>query len=225
MKNKYKLLESKMVRFQDLIKVRTFDNNEPLVEIDFNSIQYGYLPKMSDMKLFLRNKILIRKKAYEKLKSAQKILKKIMPSYSLYVTYGYRSKEIQTKRFLKILSKNRFFFNNPLDLYEEIHRFVAVPTVAGHPTGGAIDITIINNNTDLFLDFGTIQYDYKTKNCYVFSPFISETAKKNRLLLRNILLMVGFAPFDGEWWHFSYGDREWAYYYKKTKTRYDMIQI
>jgi D-alanyl-D-alanine dipeptidase len=25
----------------------------------------------------------------------------------------------------------------------------------------------------------------------------------------------GLAPFDGEWWHFSYGDREWAKYYEE----------
>lgn len=31
------------------------------------------------------------------------------------------------------------------------------------------------------------------------------------MLLRDCMLRVGFAPFDGEYWHFSYGDREWAF--------------
>ncbi len=29
-------------------------------------------------------------------------------------------------------------------------------------------------------------------------------------LLRRAMAQAGFAPFNGEWWHFSYGDREWA---------------
>jgi D-alanyl-D-alanine dipeptidase len=36
---------------------------------------------------------------------------------------------------------------------------------------------------------------------------------------------VGFAPFDGEWWHFSYGDREWAYFYKKKNALYGQIKV
>ena len=31
------------------------------------------------------------------------------------------------------------------------------------------------------------------------------------------------APYDGEWWHFSYGDKEWAFYYKKEEALYDQI--
>ncbi|QQR69366.1 MAG: hypothetical protein IPI58_01405 [Alphaproteobacteria bacterium] len=34
---------------------------------------------------------------------------------------------------------------------------------------------------------------------------------------------VGFAPFDGEWWHFSYGDREWAKYYGRSHAIYSQI--
>ena len=43
------------------------------------------------------------------------------------------------------------------------------------------------------------------------------------VILRKIMLEVGFAPYDGEWWHFSYGDREWAYYYKKYKYLYPQV--
>ena len=73
------------------------------------------------------------------------------------------------------------------------------------------------------INFGSKQYDYSTKKCYFFAQSISQNAKENRLLLRNIMIEAGFAPFDGEWWHFSYGDREWAYYYKKMKAIYNQI--
>jgi len=46
---------------------------------------------------------------------------------------------------------------------------------------------------------------------------------KNRILLRYLLKKQGFAPYDGEWWHFSYGDREWAFYYKKKNAIYGQV--
>jgi D-alanyl-D-alanine dipeptidase len=45
------------------------------------------------------------------------------------------------------------------------------------------------------------------------------------MLLRSVMLQAGFAPFDGEWWHFSYGDREWAYYYKKKYALYSQVSL
>ena len=30
------------------------------------------------------------------------------------------------------------------------------------------------------------------------------------MLLRNVLKEVGFVNFCDEWWHFSYGDQNWA---------------
>lgn len=110
-------------------------------------------------------------------------------------------------------------------LDEEVHRLIAVPSVAGHPTGGAVDVVIVDKNSNTPIDFGSKIYDFKTKDCYTFSPYISEEAKKNRMLLRNAMMSQGFAPFDGEWWHFSYGDKEWAFYYKKDGAIYTQKQL
>lgn len=220
--NNFIALENKMVRYSDLIKINTIESGEPFVVIKKDAIKNDYLPEMSDMKKLIGSKIVVRKSVYEKLLTAKNYLTKICPGLFLCVTYGYRSLEIQKTRFLKRIREVSInFFDKPLDLYEETHRYVAVPTVAGHPTGGAIDITLINNNEQV--DFGTKMYDYTTKNCYTFSKNISDLARKNRLLLRNVMLKSGFAPYDGEWWHFSYGDREWAFYYKKAYAVYDQI--
>jgi len=221
MKNIYQKLEQNMVKYQDLITVPIIENDESFVLVDRNVIPNKYLPKMSDMEKIIGKKIIVRKFVYEMLKTAQQILQKESPRLSLFLTYGYRSLSIQTTKFLERLRDcSTTFIQDPVDLYEEIHRSIAVPMVAGHPTGGAIDITIINTKTNKFLDFGTKQYDYTTKDFYVFSPNISNKAKDNRILLRSLMMRVGFAPFDGEWWHFSYGDREWAHYYKKKNAIY-----
>jgi D-alanyl-D-alanine dipeptidase len=34
------------------------------------------------------------------------------------------------------------------------------------------------------------------------------------------MVAAGFAPFYGEWWHFSYGDREWAAVYGEPAALY-----
>jgi zinc D-Ala-D-Ala dipeptidase len=203
-------LESQMIKYKNLLTVTTKNDEENFVEIDTNKIP-------------TKGNILVRKSIYEKLLKIQSKLVKEYPDYSLLITCGYRNLELQIKKFMKQLKKVNIYFEDPLDLYEEIHRYVAVPAVAGHPTGGAIDVIIINMTTGFSLNFGSKQYDYSTKNCYVFSPNISGVARKKRYLLRKYMTKVGFAPFNGEWWHFSYGDREWAFYYKKPYAFYDQV--
>jgi D-alanyl-D-alanine dipeptidase len=58
-----------------------------------------------------------------------------------------------------------------------------------------------------------------------FSPLVSEEARRLRMTLREAMMSGGFAPFDGEWWHFSYGDREWAKYYGAATARYDVAVV
>ncbi|MBI5123375.1 D-alanyl-D-alanine carboxypeptidase family protein, partial [Candidatus Roizmanbacteria bacterium] len=208
-------LEKKMIRYQDLKSVSVVETNQQFVYLDPTIVPNGYTRSMNDMESITGSIIVIRKDVATKLINAQNLLLDINPNYTLFVTYGYRSLKIQIKNFLEQLKKIKTFYYNPLDLYEEAHRFIAVPNVAGHPTGGAVDIIIKDKKTSQIINFGGKQYDFKTKNCYVFYTKISDDAKRNRLLLRKIMMEVGFAPFDGEWWHFSYGDREWSRFYKK----------
>ena len=193
-----------MVKYQDLINIKVNECGEQFVSLQ---------------------KFLIRESVAKKIIEADKNLKNLQPEYRLIINCGYRSLKVQTKIFLKILSKIcKNFYPNPIDLYEIVHQLIAVPTVAGHPTGGAVDIAIFDKKKDKIIDFGSKIDDLSAKNLSVFSRNISKEAKKNRLLLRKIMLAVGFAPFDGEWWHFSYGDREWAFYYKKKCAIYDQIK-
>lgn len=213
-------LEDSFVKYQDLINIPSKDNKEPLVEL--SQIPFSYIQGMRAMEKIAGKKILVRERVLKKLIAAQSFLQTKNPDLSLFVTFGYRDITIQTKRFLKRLQQvaEEKFYENPTDLYEAVHPSIAVPTVAGHPTGGAIDITIINIKTGRFLDFGSKQYDYSNIKYYVFSPNISQKARANRMLLRKCMMNAGFAPFDGEWWHFSFGDKEWAFYYKKPYAIY-----
>jgi len=99
---------------------------------------------------------------------------------------------------------------------------IAVPEVAGHPAGAAVDIQMLRAGKPL--DFGTAIWEF-VPDSYTFSPFVSRGAWTNRLLLRRTMMQAGFAPFDGEWWHFSYGDKEWAKYYDKAAAIYDQVEF
>lgn len=48
--------------------------------------------------------------------------------------------------------------------------------------------------------------------CLTHCSIISEAAQQNRNLLHEIMSNHGFINYPTEWWHFSYGDRYWAYH-------------
>lgn len=212
-------LEETMVKYQDLVTVPVTESKDSLVRL--STVPNRYDSRFIDMEKKFGKRIIVRQSVATLLTKAQQELQKDYPDCSLFVTFGYRTPTIQTQRFLGQLAieAGKRFWENPIDLYEATHRFVAVPTVAGHPTGGAVDITIIDKKRNP-LDFGSKMYDYTTNACYTYFPTLSRKAKENRMVLRNVMTTTGFAPFDGEWWHFSYGDREWAFYYEKPNAIY-----
>ena len=53
-----------------------------------------------------------------------------------------------------------------------------------------------------------------------YSPMATPEQAKWRHLLHDLMIEEGFAPFYGEWWHFSYGDKEWAVFYQQPAAIY-----
>lgn len=215
MKNTVKVqLNNGLLKYKDLIK--------PLgIESKMNDEKFVYYKNN-----VMDDKVVVRSSIARLLASANVILKTSY-GYSIKVLCGYRSLEEQTKRFNELYEKTKL--KNPNmneeDLLEEAHKFIAVPTVAGHPTGGAVDVTLVDIKTGLVLDMGSKYCDFDDVNVYAKSPYVSEQVKRNREILRKTMLSVGFAPFDGEWWHYSYGDREWAIYRGQSKYFYNQIEL
>ena len=218
-------MKKEFVKYKDLKNINNIDNNfqkEKMVALPHigNKVIGKYLTSLNE--LDLSDKIMIRKSVKDKLNLADTKLKEINSNYQLIVSYGYRALSKQKKYFKQELEKVKDEFINKDELYEYVHEKIAVPEVAGHPTGGAVDIIIYDRKNKQELDFGSKLHDFSSDICYTFNKNISMEAKNNRMLLRKIMLSVGFAPYDGEWWHFSYGDKEWAFYYKKEKYLYDV---
>ncbi len=73
---------------------------------------------------------------------------------------------------------------------------------SGHSRGSTVDLTIIDANTGKPLDMGSA-YDFFGEESWVNYQGISETQKKNRKLLQDVMLKYGFRNYPKEWWHFT----------------------
>lgn len=89
-------------------------------------------------------------------------------------------------------------------------KYVSDPRKGGrHTRGTAVDVTLIDLKTGKELEMPTGFDDFSPKAWSDYAGASSE-AKKNRTLLRNIMIKYGFTGIATEWWHFDY--KNWQDY-------------
>ena len=205
-----------------VLKIPIKENNESLVD----------LRKFPEILLDIhKNNVLnsyfkLRKSVTEKLLKAQKHLPK---NIRFLITEGYRPLLLQKEYFenySKKLSKKHPDWNKE-KIYQEASVFVAPPDIIPpHTTGGAVDLTLATDKGKE-LDMGTPMNvspgSYNSK-CYTSAKNISKQAKANRELLIKTMSEAGFVNYATEWWHWSYGDKYWAYFKKKPFAFYKTIK-
>jgi len=108
---------------------------------------------------------------------------------------------------------------NTLDSLSERERkkYVADPDEASiHNYGCAVDLTLFDLETGRALDMGT-PFDYFEELAYpklerqmLNEGRLSLRQLNNRILLRTVMLDVGFTPITTEWWHFNFNSRKTA---------------
>jgi D-alanyl-D-alanine dipeptidase len=217
----YRLLEDKMLSYQDYASVPVTQTDDPFVPI-LPSENLTARQSDADMLTYTGELVYVRRAVLAKLQEAAKQLADYDDNLQLEVVYGYRALEIQKRLFEKYRDELEPKYTNQEALLAAVHRLVAVPEVAGHPAGAAVDIQVVRNGNPL--DFGTKVHEF-VPDTFTYSPFINTDAWNNRQLLRRVMLQAGFAPFDGEWWHFSYGDKEWANYYGKDVAMFGQVDF
>ncbi|HTJ66962.1 MAG TPA: M15 family metallopeptidase [Actinospica sp.] len=92
-------------------------------------------------------------------------------------------------------------------------RYVAPLAVAPHVGGAAVDLTLVDGD-GRELDMGCPEAATPEESggaCYTDAPGLSAAARGNRAMLGEALASVGMVNYPTEWWHWSYGDRYWAY--------------
>ncbi|MBL4694409.1 D-alanyl-D-alanine carboxypeptidase family protein [Candidatus Gracilibacteria bacterium] len=176
-------------------------------------------------------RMIVRKGAMERLLKARDELESLRSGLRLKIFYAYRALEVQQDLYASAVVKARSLFpNRPVDWQlQYAHVLSAKPEVAGHPTGAAMDITLFDLETDQDVDMGVPVYReaYRAagRKIYTESPEITGLAMENRLFLREIMSSAGFAPFSGEFWHFSFGDCEWAAKLGKSEAFYGQLSV
>ena len=219
----YRKLEEKMLGYAD------YENITVISEED----EVGFIPVKSSAVLIVKpintgateltdGNVHLRSPVADRLYWAGQELRNLDKSLQLELVYGYRPLEVQRKLFDEAKEALANKYQDSQQLIEAAHRRIAVPDVAGHPTGGAVDVQILRDSVEV--EMGTPIWDF-SHDSYTFSPFVSRDAWMNRQLLRRAMMAAGFAPFDGEWWHFSYGDKEWARFYDQPGALYSQVAV
>lgn len=207
------MLSRVVATLSQLSQVKVKENGESLVALPKKLI---YEPINHDMLPFTGEDVFVRQSVRDKILAADRHLKEKDQNLSLRVAYGYRHPSIQRAYFEAMKEKLA------TEDLEKIHQLIAEPSVAGHPTGGAIDATCFYKEKEV--DMGGKLYDFDhADKIPTFSPVVTKEQMANRMLLHDALVAEKFAPFYGEWWHFCYGDKEWAVLYKERHALYSAL--
>lgn len=158
----------------------------------------------------------------------QKAVKELPTRYNLIVRAGHRPIEVQYALLEGV--KISYLAKNPQasdeHALEYARTFVSDPSVKlpPHCCGAAVDIDLFDNETRALVDFGC-PVNTDSEISFIDTDRITVKQQANRDILHKVMYSVGFAPFQSEWWHFSYGDQVWADYYKQSSPLYGIVEF
>ncbi len=204
---------------ESLVTVRTSNRLivEPIWEKPIDELEgplyQQYIGKNPDYR-----DIYVREKVAGMLHCASNLLP---DKYTLIIRAGHRPLEVQRQLLQRLMDeyKDKNTDASNKEALDFARTYVSDPAVKlpPHCCGAAIDVDCLDTMTGELVDFGcSVNTDDPIS--FTDSPLISSTQRANRKVLHKAMLEAGFAPFAAEWWHFSYGDAEWAAYYHKTDT-------
>jgi zinc D-Ala-D-Ala dipeptidase len=214
-----------------VLAIPIMDNHEPMIDLkEQNVITYGPSPEIENNTDYTK----LRKTVYEKLKKAQALLPQGL-HFCLYE--GYRSLQLQKMlfdtRYAKIKAQHpdwsrQQLFKETIKLVSPIINLDDSENIPPHSTGGAIDVYLINDKGEA-VDMGIHPKDWMTdlngSLSLTDSDVISEKAKQYRHTMSMVLSQVGFVNYPTEYWHWSYGDRYWAYNQHKSHAIYSSYHL
>ena len=210
-----------------VLNIPVKENHENLVDLTKQKeIYLGPSPEIPNNK----NYTFMRKTVYEKLLNAEKSL----PDGIHFCLYeGYRSLELQKILFETQYNANKLRHKDWLlsDVFKETTKLISpvinldgTNNIPPHSTGGAIDVYLINDKGEP-LDLGIHPKDWMEDKddslSLTDSLSISITAKKNRKIMSDALIQQGFVNYPTEYWHWSYGDKYWAFMKNQPYAIYD----
>lgn len=146
----------------------------------------------------------LSKEAIVKLKLVQEELNRM--DYGLKIYDAYRPQEAVDHFVSWANEKNDTLMKStyyPDIEKKDLFELGYIAAKSGHSRGSTIDLTLIDmKKAGEDLDMGS-PYDFFGEISWPFSSYISDVARKNRLLLRAVMVKHGFKPYKNEWWHFT----------------------
>ncbi len=130
----------------------------------------------------------------------------------LAVSECFRPLSLQSKYWEGTLARlqNQYPDWNGQQVAAEAAKFVAPPWITPpHSTGGAADVLLLTENGEE-LDMGS-GLDQQCPEMMTNAPGLSQIARSHRQMLVEAMTAAGFVNYPHEWWHYSFGDRYWAY--------------
>lgn len=169
--------------------------------------------------------VYLRSEVAKRLQGAAENLDNI---YKLVVRAGHRPIEVQKRILVECAEEYREEHPeiSEAEALEHARTFVSDPdiTLPPHVCAAAVDVDVIDTETDKLLDFGSKMND-DTEKSFLYYPDLTDTQKANRLMLTTAMLDAGFASCMPEWWHFSYGDQVWAWFYGEDSSLYSPVDL
>jgi zinc D-Ala-D-Ala dipeptidase len=189
-----------------VLACRITDNGEPLVDartvpsLACDTTRKG-IQELSD------NPFQLRTSALDRLVRAQELLP---DGYQLQVKEAWRPIWVQER--LWEISFGRLRANLPDLTDEELRtenaRFTAPPDSAPpHSTGGTVDLVLLKDSEPTDMGWG---FNQPGAGSLTAHP-VGDDARRYRDILGQAMDAAGFINYPQEWWHWSYGDRYWAF--------------
>lgn len=198
-----KSTESSLATKKELIKNNYLMGNSIALYDGINDTTFVKLKNFNndfvlDMKYatdanFLKTKVYDCEECYLRMKT----VKNLIDANIEFQTVGYKIKLFDCYRPLDIQKK----------MWEIVPNadYVADPKKGSiHNRGGAVDITLVDKN-GTELDMGTSFDFFGPEASHNYQGF-SKKIRKNRALLKNVMLKHNFKSFDSEWWHYNLVD-------------------
>jgi D-alanyl-D-alanine dipeptidase len=214
---------------QEIVNIPIIECGESLIDIkNSHEIQYGAVP---ECELTQNDYTKMRKTIFEKLCRAQVNLPHRW-KFRLYE--GYRSLRVQEmlfeQEYARVVQRyphktNEFYFHETTRVVSPVINLDGTQNIPPHNTGAAVDIEIISDKGDL-IDMGMAVKDWSIIDPALFATnckSVSLSVQQNRKMLLEVMEKEGFVNYPTEWWHFSYGDRYWAYHQPVKKAIFGSI--
>lgn len=205
--------------YLNMIKVK--ECHEPLV--DLKKYCPGLIISLDSYRMKNEKKVYLRKTVAKMLCQAKKNLPKDM---TFIIRDAWRPQYVQEKIWQDFIKRFTKKYPNwsQTKITNEVRKYVAPAQgnfVSGHMTGGAIDLRLVKNNRKIPMISRKLSYQ---ENAQSIQSKLPNYIQKNRQIMFEALEKAGLSNYLKEYWHWSYGDIQWAKRNKKSTAIYNVIK-